>query len=213
MQIILIGAPGSGKGTQAGHLSRELGVPHISTGDILREAVRQGTELGREAGPIMASGALVPDDLMVGIIGERLRQDDARKGFILDGFPRTVTQAEKLGAMLEGNGNGKLEVLYLSVPDEVIVRRIASRRSCPDCGSIYHLENSPPKVQGVCDQCGAQLVGRPDDSEEAVRARLEAFHRQTMPLVNFYGSRNALHEIDGTRSVEEVFEAVGQSIS
>lgn len=213
MQIILIGAPGSGKGTQAKHLSRELGLPHISTGDILREAVKQGTELGREAGPIMASGKLVPDDLMAGIIGERLRQEDARKGFILDGFPRTVAQAEKLGALLEGNGNGKLEVLYLSVPDEVIVRRIAARRSCPDCGSIYHLENSPPKVSDVCDQCGAGLVARPDDSEEAVRARLEAFHRQTMPVVNFYGSKNALHEIDGTLSVDEVFETVGQSLN
>ncbi|HUF16761.1 MAG TPA: adenylate kinase [Thermoanaerobaculia bacterium] len=213
MQIILIGAPGSGKGTQAKHLSGELGIPHISTGDILREAVREGTELGQKAGPIMAGGGLVPDDLMVGIIGERLRAEDARKGFILDGFPRTVEQAEKLGALLEGNGNGELEVLYLSVPDEVIVRRIAARLSCPECGSIYHLENSPPKVSGVCDQCGARLVTRADDSEEAVRARLEAFHRQTMPVVNFYESKDALRKIDGTRSVDEVFEAVGKSLT
>lgn len=213
MQLILIGPPGGGKGTQAKRLAREAGVPHISTGDILREAVRNGTGLGRKAEPIMARGDLVPDDLMVGIIGERLEQEDARQGFILDGFPRTVEQAEKLEALLAGNGKSSLKVLYLSVPDEVIVRRIAARRSCPECGSIYHLENSPPQVDGVCDQCGSKLVARPDDSEEAVRARLEAFHRQTMPVVNFYRGRNVMNEIDGTRSVDEVFEEVGKLLN
>src|SRR5512140_1641621 len=163
-QLILIGAPGSGKGTQAKSLADRYGIPHISTGDMLRDAVKNETELGKKAAPSMASGGLVPDDLMVGIIGERLRQADAAKGFILDGFPRTVNQAEKLDALLAGNGDGGLRVVYLLVPDEAIVRRITARRSCPACGSVYHLESSPPKKEGVCDRCGAALVARPDDT-------------------------------------------------
>lgn len=212
-KVVFLGAPGSGKGTQAKQLSDELGIPHISTGDMLREAVRNETDLGRQAAPIMASGGLVPDDLMVGIIGERLGQPDASGGFILDGFPRTVVQAEKLDALLAGNGDGKARVLYLSVPDDVIVSRISARRTCAECGEIYHLENKPPAAEGLCDSCGGQLIARTDDTEEAVRKRLEAFHRQTMPVVEHYRAQGSFVEIDGQRPVDEVFEQIGQSLS
>lgn len=212
-KVVFLGAPGSGKGTQAKELSSRLGIPHISTGDMLREAVKNETELGRQAAPIMASGGLVPDDLMVGIIGERLRSGDASKGFILDGFPRTVVQAQKLDALLAGNGNGKPKVVYLSVPDEVIVRRITARRTCAACGAIYHLENMPPAKPDVCDACGSGLVARDDDNETAVRKRLEAFHRQTMPVVEYYEDQGVLVEIDGQMPVDRVFEEIGQSLS
>ena len=212
MQIILLGAPGSGKGTQAKVLAERQGIPHLSTGDILREAVRNGSELGRKAEPIMKSGGLVPDDLMVDIIGERLAAEDARKGFLLDGFPRTVVQAEKLGGLLEGNGSGDPRVIHLLVPDEVIVQRISARRSCPVCGSVYHLEHAPPKLADVCDQCGGALVARADDTEEAVRKRLEAFHRQTMPVVDYYRAKDWLRSVDGLGTVDEVFERISRSL-
>lgn len=212
-KVVFLGAPGSGKGTQAKQLSERLGIPHISTGDMLRAAVRNETALGRQAAPIMASGGLVSDELIVGIIGERLGEPDAGSGFILDGFPRTVVQAEKLDALLDGNGNGKPRVLYLSVPDEVIVSRISARRSCPSCGAIYHLENNPPRTEGVCDACGGELVARADDNADAVRKRLEAFHRQTMPVVDYYRTQGVLREIDGAAAVDEVFEQINRSLA
>lgn len=211
-KLIFIGAPGSGKGTQAQRVAERLRIPHISTGDILREAVKSKSELGKKAEPIMASGALVPDDLMVGIIGERLNQPDARGGFILDGFPRTVHQAEKLDHLVEGNGNGALRVIHLLVPDEVIVRRVTSRRLCSKCGAIYNTEHSRPKVEGVCDRCGAALVARPDDVESAVKKRLDAFHQQTMPVVEHYRSKNLLKVVDGNGPVDQVFERLEASI-
>jgi adenylate kinase len=212
-KVVFLGAPGSGKGTQAKRLSEELRIPHISTGDILRDAVKRETPLGQQAAPIMASGGLVPDDLMIGIIADRLRAEDAAQGFILDGFPRTVAQAEKLDLMLAGNGNGGPRVVHLLVPDEVIVRRIAARRSCPSCGAVFHLENNPPKVAGVCDSCGSALVARPDDTEEAVRRRLEAFHNQTVPVVGYYRAKNVLSEIDGNTPVDQVFEEIKRSVA
>ncbi|HVR43388.1 MAG TPA: adenylate kinase [Thermoanaerobaculia bacterium] len=209
VRLILLGAPGSGKGTQAKMVAGKRGIPHISTGDILREAVRNGSELGRKAEPIMKAGALVPDELMIGIIRERLRQPDAARGFVLDGFPRTVVQAEKLDALLEeGNGKEPPRVVHLLVPDEVIVQRIAARRSCPACGAIYHLEHAPPRVADVCDQCQGKLVARADDTEAAVRKRLEAYHRQTMPVVGYYRAKSWLREVDGLGSVDEVFERI-----
>lgn len=211
--MILFGPPGSGKGTQAKNIADKHGVPHISTGDILREAVREGSELGRRAEPIMREGGLVPDDLMIGIIRERLRKPDARKGFVLDGFPRTVPQAEKLDALLaEGNGKETPHVLSLLVPDEVIVRRIGGRRSCPSCGAVYHLESAPPKVANVCDACGSGLTTRPDDTEQAIRKRLEAFHRQTMPVAEFYRAKGWLRDVDGLGSVDEVFERIDETL-
>jgi len=212
MKLIFIGPPGSGKGTQAKRLAERFGVPHISTGDILREAIADGTELGRKAAPIMASGALVSDDLMVGIINDRLKKADAQKGFILDGFPRTVVQAEKLDKLV-GNGAGGLRVLQLLVPDDAIVKRISLRRSCPSCGAIYHLESAPPKSDTVCDRDGAELTARPDDNETAVRTRLEAFHRQTLPVATFYKSQSKLREVDGMGPVDEVFERIEKSLN
>lgn len=217
MKLIFIGPPGSGKGTQAKRLAAQHGVPHISTGDMLREAIADGTELGQQAAPIMASGALVSDDLMIGIIRDRLAKSDATQGFILDGFPRTLVQAEKLDGIVEGNkgGNGgdKLRVLQLLVPDEAIVRRIALRRSCSNCGSIYHLENNPPANDGVCDRCGAEVIARPDDNETAIRKRLDAFHQQTLPVATYYKSKSALREVDGIGPIDEVFERIEQSLS
>jgi adenylate kinase len=220
VKLIFIGPPGSGKGTQAKRLAARHDVPHISTGDMLREAIADGTELGRQAAPIMESGALVSDDLMLGIIDERLAKGDAQRGFILDGFPRTLVQAEKLDTIVEkskGNGSGNgttgLRVLQLLVPDETIVKRISLRRSCPACGAIYHLESAPPAVDTVCDREGAELIARPDDNETAVRKRLEAFHRQTLPVATFYKSKNLLREVDGVGPVDEVFERIEKSLS
>jgi adenylate kinase len=211
MRVIFIGPPGSGKGTQAQRLANTHAIPHISTGDILREAVGDGTELGRKAAPIMAEGKLVPDDLMVGIIRERLNKSDAKRGFILDGYPRTLVQAEKLERFV-GNGSGGLRVLQLLVPDEVIVKRIALRRSCPNCGAIYHLESAPPANDLVCDRCGAGVIARPDDNEQAVRKRLEAFHRQTLPVATFYKTKSVLREVDGVGPVDTVFERIERSL-
>ena len=212
MKVIFIGPPGSGKGTQAKRLASRFEIPHISTGDMLREAVADGTELGRQAAPIMASGGLVSDDLMIGIINERLAKTDAQKGFILDGFPRTVVQAEKLDTIV-GNGNDPLRVLQLLVPDDAIVRRITLRRTCASCGAIYHLENQPPANDSVCDRCGAEVIARPDDTEEAVRKRLDAFHKQTLPVATFYKSKSILREVDGIGPVDEVFERIEKSLA
>ncbi|MEA2569145.1 MAG: adenylate kinase [Acidobacteriota bacterium] len=211
MKLIFIGPPGSGKGTQAKRLAVRHEIPHISTGDMLREAIADGTELGRQAAPIMAQGALVSDDLMVGIIHDRMAKPDAAKGFILDGFPRTVVQAEKLDGIV-GNGSDPLRVLQLLVPDEAIVKRISLRRTCAGCGAIYHLENNPPAVDSICDRCGAEVIARPDDNEQAVRTRLEAFHRQTLPVATFYKAKNVLREVDGIGPVDEVFERIEKSL-
>jgi adenylate kinase len=212
LKIIFIGPPGSGKGTQAKRLASRFAIPHISTGDMLREAVADGTELGRQAAPIMSSGGLVSDDLMIGIINERLAKADAERGFILDGFPRTIVQAEKLDTIV-GNGTEPLRVLQLLVPDDAIVRRITMRRTCVQCGAIYHLENNPPATDSVCDRCGAEVIARADDTEEAVRKRLESFHRQTMPVATYYKSKNILREVDGIGPVDEVFERIEKSLA
>ncbi len=212
MKIIFIGPPGSGKGTQAKRLAGRFEIPHISTGDMLREAVAAGTPVGQQAASIMAAGQLVPDDLMIAMIDDRLARPDATKGFILDGFPRTLVQAEKLETLV-GNGKGDLRVLQLLVPDDAIVRRITLRRTCAQCGAIYHLENQPPANDSVCDRCGAEVIARPDDTEEAVRKRLESFHRQTMPVATFYKSKSILREVDGIGPVDEVFERIEQSLA
>lgn len=212
MKLIFIGPPGSGKGTQAKRLASRFAIPHISTGDMLREAVADGTELGREAAPIMSAGGLVPDDLMIGIINDRLAKPDAGKGFILDGFPRTLVQAEKLDNIV-GNGQPPLRVLQLLVPDDAIVHRITMRRTCAQCGAIYHLENNPPASGSVCDRCGAEVIARPDDTEEAVRKRLESFHRQTMPVATYYKTKSILREVDGVGPLDVVFERIEKSLA
>jgi adenylate kinase len=212
VKLIFIGPPGSGKGTQAKRLAQQHGIPHVSTGDMLREAIADQTELGRQAAPIVASGGLVSDDLILGIVEDRLKKDDARKGFILDGFPRTLVQAEGLDKIVSGNGGTDLRVLQLLVPDEAIVRRIVLRRSCSNCGAIYHLENQPPANDSVCDRCGAEVIARPDDNETAVRKRLEAFHKQTLPVATYYRAKSVLREVDGIGPIDEVFERIEQSL-
>jgi adenylate kinase len=212
MRLIFIGPPGSGKGTQAKRLAARYAVPHISTGDMLREAIADDTALGRQAAPIMAGGGLVSDDLMIGIINDRLGKPDAERGFILDGFPRTTVQAEKLDNIV-GNGSDPLRVLQLLVPDDVLVKRTVLRRSCPECGAIYHLESAPPKSDMVCDRDGAALMHRPDDNEESVRKRLEAFHRQTLPVATYYKAKNVLREVDGVGPLDVVFERIEKSLA
>ena len=179
---------------------------------MLREAVAEQTELGRQAEPVMKSGGLVSDDLMVGIIRERMAKPDAADGFILDGFPRTIVQAEKLDGIV-GNGKDPLRVLQLLVPDDAIVRRITLRRTCAQCGAIYHLENKPPANDSVCDRCGAEVIARADDTEEAVRKRLDAFHKQTLPVAEYYKAKSSLREVDGVGPVDEVFERIEKSLS
>lgn len=211
MKVIFIGPPGSGKGTQAKRLAATHSIPHISTGDMLREAVTDGTPLGQQAAPIMAKGDLVPDDLMVGIVRDRLDKPDAGRGFILDGFPRTLVQAEKLDTIV-GNGKNEVRVVQLLVPDEAIVNRIALRRTCASCGAIYHLENNPPAVDSVCDRCGSQVIAREDDNEAAIRRRLQKFHEDTLPVAAFYKTKSILREVGGIGPVDEVFERIEQSL-
>ena len=212
-RLELLGPPGAGKGTQAAFLEERYGVVHIATGDILREARAAGTPLGLLAKEYMDRGELVPDEVVIGLVRERLQQADVReKGFLLDGFPRTVPQAEALDRLLAELGQPLQAVLRLRVDPELLTRRLTLRRSCPACGAVYHLENRPPKVEGRCDACGGELVQRPDDAEETVRNRLAVYERQTAPLVSYYRERGLLREIEGERSIEEVRRAIVETL-
>lgn len=209
MKLILLGAPGAGKGTQAEILSRHLSIPAISTGNILRAAMKNGTPVGRRAKEYVDSGRLVPDEVIIGIIRERLEQDDCKNGFILDGVPRTIAQAEAL----EQAGIGFDTVLSIEISDGEIEERMSGRRTCPECGATYHVKNSPPKKEGVCDKCGAALILRGDDTPETVRARLQVYHTETEPLKGFYEARGLLKMVANQPSIEEttgvVLEALG----
>lgn len=204
MNLMLFGAPGAGKGTQAKFLIEKYGIPQISTGDILRGAIAEGTEMGLEAKKFMDEGQLVPDSTIIGIIKERLAKDDCKKGFILDGFPRTIAQAEALEVLMKELGIALDKVISLNVPDELIVGRITGRRVCSTCGASFHVEFNPAKVEGVCDYDGGELITRKDDTAETVKNRLEAYHAQTAPLFDFYKDRGVLVEIDGTKDVADV---------
>jgi len=204
MNIIFLGPPGAGKGTQAKVLVEKYVIPQISTGDMLREHVAKGTELGLKAKEYMEKGQLVPDEIILGMVKERLSQDDAQKGFILDGFPRTVAQAEALDKLLEEMGKKIEYVLALIVPDEELVTRLTGRRTCKNCGMMYHIKFKPPKVEGKCDACGGELYQRPDDNEETVRNRLKVYHEQTAPLIEYYRKKGVLFEVDGNKSIEEI---------
>ena len=213
MRLIFLGPPGAGKGTQARELAGEWHVPQIATGEMLREAVAAGTPLGREAKRVMDSGGLVPDDVMIGLIAERLRQPDAARGFILDGFPRTIAQAEALDRLLKDLGHSLDAVLYFQVSEPELLRRLTGRRLCRQCQTAYHLVSAPPRRPGVCDRCGGELYQRPDDSEETVRRRLEVYSRQTAPLLDYYGGRGRLSTIDGEGSVEAIAAAIRRAVT
>lgn len=205
MDIILFGPPGAGKGTQAQRLLAAYGMPQISTGDILRQAVKDGSPLGLKAKPLMEAGKLVPDELVIGIVEERLKRPDCKDGFVLDGFPRTVAQARALDATLATLGRRIDHVLSLEVPLEVAVQRLSGRRSCPKDGRVYHVTEAPPKSPGVCDACQSPLAQRPDDEEAVVRARQVTYRRDTEPLKAFYSARGLLRPVDGTGTLDEVF--------
>lgn len=204
MKIILLGAPGAGKGTQAEIISKKLGIPTISTGNILRAAVKNGTPVGLKAKEYMDAGKLVPDEVIIGVISERLAEADCQNGFILDGVPRTIPQAEAL----EKAGISFDAVVSIEISDEEIVERMAGRRVCTACGAPYHVKNMPPKVEGVCDACGGKLEARADDKPEVVRDRLQVYHKETAPLKDFYAARNLLKTVDNQPTVAETTTAI-----
>ena len=206
MILILLGAPGTGKGTQGTLLSERYGIPNISTGDILREAVKNGTELGKKAKSFIDRGELVPDDVMIGIIKNRIKADDCKNGFILDGFPRTLPQAEALNKLFEENGLTLDHVIAFELADEVIIKRLSNRRICKNCGAVYNLLTNPPKKDSICDVCGGEVIQRSDDNEEAISNRLVVYRKQTEPLVKFYKQMNKLEEFDADGSVSEIHE-------
>lgn len=208
MKIIMLGAPGAGKGTQAKMIAEKYGVPHISTGDIFRANIKNGTQLGMEAKQYMDKGLLVPDELTVKILLDRVAQDDCKKGYVLDGFPRTIPQAEVLDKALTELGDRIDYAIDVDVPDENIVRRMGGRRACLSCGATYHIEHVPPKKEGICDTCGQELVLRDDDKPETVQNRLNVYHEQTQPLIEFYQAKGVLKTVDGTVDMKDVFAAI-----
>jgi adenylate kinase len=203
-RVIFLGAPGAGKGTQARNLAAEWGVPQVATGDMLREAVAAKTPLGLEAKRYMDSGGLVPDDVVIGLVEERLARPDAAPGFVLDGFPRTAAQAEALDAMLKRRGQGLDRVVFLDVGREELLRRLTGRRTCGQCGTAYHLVSAPPKTAGRCDKCGGELTQRSDDSREAVANRLDVYEKQTAPLLAYYRERGLLAPVPGEGAMDRV---------
>ena len=208
MKIIMLGAPGAGKGTQAKKIAEKYHIPHISTGDIFRAHIKNGTELGKKAKTYMDQGLLVPDELTVDLVIDRVGQDDCKDGYILDGFPRTIPQAECLDAALEKRGEKVDFAINVEVPDENIVNRMSGRRACVGCGATYHIKYNPTKVDGVCDACGEKLVLRDDDKPETVQKRLGVYHDQTQPLIDYYTKSGVLKEVDGTVDMEDVFQAI-----
>jgi adenylate kinase len=205
MKIIMLGAPGAGKGTQAKQIASKYDIPHISTGDIFRANIKNGTELGNKAKSYMDKGLLVPDELVVDLVVDRVAEKDCEKGYVLDGFPRTIPQAEALDAALAKNGESMEYAINVEVPDENIVKRMSGRRACVACGATYHLEHIPPKTEGVCDTCGKELILRDDDKPETVLNRLNIYHEQTQPLIDYYTKKGILKEVDGTKNMADVF--------
>ena len=208
MKIIMLGAPGAGKGTQAKQIADKYSIPHISTGDIFRANLKAGTELGKKAKEYMDQGLLVPDELTCDLVMDRIGQDDCKNGFVLDGFPRTIPQAEALDAAL-AKINEKMDyAIDVDVPDENIVNRMSGRRACLNCGATYHIVSIPTKVEGICDRCGEKVVLRDDDQPETVKKRLNVYHEQTQPLIDYYKKQDILRTVDGTQPMEQVFGAI-----
>ncbi|MBP5495227.1 MAG: adenylate kinase [Lachnospiraceae bacterium] len=208
MKIVMLGAPGAGKGTQAKMIAEKYTIPHISTGDIFRANIKEGTPLGLEAKSYMDQGKLVPDELTVKILLDRVSKDDCKNGYVLDGFPRTIPQANVLKEAL-AKQNDKIDfAINVDVPDENIVRRMSGRRACVTCGATYHIEHVPPKTEGICDKCGSALILRDDDKPDTVLNRLKVYHDQTQPLIDFYNNEGILKEVDGTIDVKDVFESI-----
>ena len=205
MKIIMLGAPGAGKGTQAKQIAAKYSIPHISTGDIFRANIKNGTELGKKAKEYMDQGLLVPDELTCDLVMDRIAQDDAKNGFVLDGFPRTIPQAEALDAALTKIGQSMDYAIDVDVPDENIINRMSGRRACLNCGATYHIVSIPPKKEGICDSCGNALVLRDDDKPETVKKRLDVYHDQTQPLIDYYNGKGILKSVDGTQPMEKVF--------
>ncbi len=205
MKIIMLGAPGAGKGTQAKKIADKYQIPHISTGDIFRANIKNGTELGKKAKTYMDQGLLVPDELVVDLVVDRLAQEDCKGGCVLDGFPRTIPQAESLDAALASKGEAIDYAIDVDVPDENIINRMSGRRACVGCGATYHIVYAPTKAEGICDRCGEKLILRDDDKAETVKKRLDVYHEQTQPLIDYYTTKNVLKSVDGTQDMEKVF--------
>ncbi len=208
MKIIMLGAPGAGKGTQAKMIAEKYSIPHVSTGDIFRANIKNGTDLGKEAKSYMDKGELVPDELTVRILLDRVAQEDCKNGYVLDGFPRTIPQAEVLQSELNKQGTDVDFAINVDVPDENIIKRMSGRRACVTCGATYHIEHVPPKTEGICDKCGSELILRDDDKEETVKNRLSVYHDQTQPLIDFYSAKGVLKNVDGTVDMMDVFNAI-----
>ena len=213
MKIIMLGAPGAGKGTQAKMIADKYQIPHISTGDIFRANIKNGTELGQKAKTYMDQGLLVPDELVVDLVVDRVKQDDCEKGYVLDGFPRTIPQAESLDAALAKLDDSIDYAINVEVPDENIVKRMSGRRACVACGATYHIVHIPTKVEGICDRCGKELILRDDDKPETVQKRLGVYHEQTQPLIEYYTNKGSLVEVDGTKDMNEVFSDIVDILS
>ncbi|MDY0094558.1 MAG: adenylate kinase [Candidatus Vecturithrix sp.] len=207
MRLILLGPPGAGKGTQAHRLTQKYQIPQISTGDILRQAVKNGTDTGKKAKTYMDRGDLVPDGVILGIVNDRIRVEDCHNGYIFDGFPRTVAQAEGLDALLQQLNTPLDAVVYIDVPDDEVVTRLSGRRTCKNCGALYHIRYNPPATEGICDACGGDLFQRDDDNAETIRQRLAVYHSQTSPLIHYYARHDLVKTIDGTGGPEEIFLA------
>lgn len=208
MKIIMLGAPGAGKGTQAKKIAAKYNIPHISTGDIFRANIKNGTELGKKAKVYMDQGHLVPDELTVDLLLDRIHKDDCKNGFVLDGFPRTIPQAEALDKALTALGEELDRAIEVNVPDENIVKRMSGRRACLNCGATYHIVHAPSKVENICDVCGGELVLRDDDKPETVLKRLGVYHSQTKPLIDYYKEEGILETVDGTAALDDVFKAI-----
>lgn len=208
MKIIMLGAPGAGKGTQALKIAEKYCIPHISTGDIFRANIKNETELGIKAKAYIDKGQLVPDELVIDLIINRVKESDCEKGYILDGFPRTIPQAEEFDKALDENGEEINCVIDIEVPDEDIIRRMSGRRTCPECGATYHIEYNPTKIEDICDCCGKKIVLRDDDKPQTVKKRLAVYHEQTQPLRDYYEAGNKILKVDGTRSINEIFESI-----